>query len=226
MKSPFAIAGGLLSLGALALVTTGAAPSAAANGQNPLFEVTVTNLTRNQPFSPLLVASHNSDAALYELGQPASAELALLAEDGDNSALMDALMLDQNVGNVASGLAPVGPGQSDTVLISGSPNARLLSVASMLVNTNDAFLGLDSIDLPRHGTRRFFVPAFDAGSEANNELCAFIPGPACGNPFVRDTAGAEGYVHVHAGIHGIGDLPPEAYDWRNPSALVTVTRVR
>ena len=29
--------------------------------------------------------------------------------------------------------------------------------------------------------------AWDAGTEFNNELCGFIPGPPCGNPLIRDT---------------------------------------
>ena len=27
------------------------------------------------------------------------------------------------------------------------------------------------------------LPAYDAGTEVNNELCEFIPGPPCGNIF-------------------------------------------
>jgi len=49
--------------------------------------------------------------------------------------------------------------------------------------------------------------------------------PPCGNKFFRDTAGAEGFVHVHSGIHGIGDLDPETLDWHNPVAEVTIRRV-
>ena len=46
--------------------------------------------------------------------------------------------------------------------------------------------------------------AYDAGSEYNSEDCAFIPGPPFGNGGVRDTDGAEGYVQILSGIHGIG----------------------
>ncbi len=38
-------------------------------------------------------------------------------------------------------------------------------------------------------------------------------------------AGGEGYVHINRGIHGIGDLAPDVYDWRNSVAKITVTRV-
>jgi hypothetical protein len=39
----------------------------------------------------------------------------------------------------------------------------------------------------------------------------------------------EGYIHVHAGIHGIGGmdgLDPATFDWRNPVVEVTIERVR
>ncbi len=35
----------------------------------------------------------------------------------------------------------------------------------------------------------------------------------------------EDYVHVHAGIHGIGNLPAADRDWRNPVAQITIQRV-
>jgi hypothetical protein len=68
--------------------------------------------------------------------------------------------------------------------------------------------------------------AYDAGSEVNDELCASIPGPDCGGAGAGSPVGGEeGYVHVHTGIHGIGDLDPSERDWRNPVAMITVTRV-
>jgi hypothetical protein len=39
------------------------------------------------------------------------------------------------------------------------------------------------------------------------------------------TTGAEGFVHVHAGIHGIKDLVPARDDWRNPVARIEVRRL-
>ncbi|MGH8760210.1 MAG: hypothetical protein ACREVW_11970, partial [Burkholderiales bacterium] len=69
------------------------------------------------------------------------------------------------------------------------------------------------------------------GSERNDELCASIPGPEfaeCGGPGGggKPEGDEEGYVHIHAGIHGIGDLPPEVRDWRNPVARIVVRRAR
>ena len=61
------------------------------------------------------------------------------------------------------------------------------------------------------------------GTEANNELCANIPGPACdmesGN--LEDGPG-EGFIHVHRGFHGVAELSEANYDWRNPVAEVFI----
>lgn len=97
----------------------------------------------------------------------------------------------------------------------------------MLVSTNDAFVGLDRYTLPSGFSAAFSatsvdVPAYDAGSEANTESCDHIPGPPCGSPGVRVTDGAEGFVHVHRGIRGVGDLDDSAKDWKNPVARVIV----
>jgi hypothetical protein len=32
-------------------------------------------------------------------------------------------------------------------------------------------------------------------------------------------------VHIHAGMHGIGDLDASVRDWRNPVAQVTIRRI-
>ena len=39
------------------------------------YEVTVTNITAGQAFTPIIAATHSSSIGFFELGQPASAEL-------------------------------------------------------------------------------------------------------------------------------------------------------
>jgi hypothetical protein len=92
----------------------------------------------------------------------------------------------------------------------------------MLVVTNDAFFGLDGAELPLMDRVAFYSPAYDAGSEANNEYGRFIPGPPFGSAGVRDTSMAEGFVHVHSGVVGKSSLIPAQHDWRNPVAKITV----
>ena len=220
---------GVAALAALSIGVVGAAPSS--KGSNGIrYEISVTNLTKSQPLSPVTVATHSSDLdPLFMPGQPASPELAALAEDADSSgltALLDpAANRDVNDLQTIFGInGPILPGETASVIVEAKGKARFFSLVSMLVNTNDAFTAVRSADLVR-GDRMIWPPAYDAGSEANNEDCAFIPGPACGSPHVRDTAGAEGYVYIHSGVHGIADLEPATHDWRNPVALVEVKRV-
>jgi hypothetical protein len=67
-----------------------------------------------------------------------------------------------------------------------------------------------------------FAPAFDAGSELNDEQCQSIPGPFCGGNGGMDE---NGVVHIHSGIHGVGDLLPSRWDWNNPVARIRVHRL-
>ncbi len=191
------------------------------------YQVTITNLTRGQIISPPVVYSHRRGFNLFDLGQPSSGGLAALAEDADTEELESDLVASPKVFSVAKAAGVIPPGQSITVEINAFGPFRFISTAGMLVVTNDAFFAGQNIRVPRgYGKSSRLALAYDAGSEANSESCAYIPGPPCNNPGFRDTAGAEGYVHVHAGIHGIGDLDPELHDWRNPVALIEVQAIR
>jgi hypothetical protein len=58
-----------------------------------------------------------------------------------------------------------------------------------------------------------------------------LPSPDPSLPSVAGLGGGKpevdekGYAHIHAGIHGIGDLLPEVLDLRNPVARVAIRRV-
>lgn len=210
--------------------------TAPAEENGPQFEVTVTNLTRGQTFTPVLVASHREGVTLFTLGAPASSPLAVLAEEGNTAPLAALLLATPGVRDVADSGAPpggfVGPGQSKTVLVDAGRGADHISVAAMLIPTNDGFFALNGVQAPRgSGVLTYLSPAYDAGSERNDELCASIPGPnfsECGGPGGggQPAGGEEGYVHIHAGIHDIGDLDASVRDWRNPVALITIRRIR
>jgi len=191
------------------------------------YEVTVTNVTRGQVITPPFVATHNAQVSLFQLGQPAIGPLIPLAEDGDGSALVAAAGASANVSDVTTGSAPIPPGDHATLMIDSAEGFPYLTVATMLATTNDAFAAVHSMPLPSAGgSSMHYATVYDAGTESNTEACATIPGPPCANGGVRDTTEAEGYVHVHSGIHGIGDLAPETYDWRNPGVIVSVRMVQ
>lgn len=201
--------------------------SALANGYAS-YHVTITNITNSIIFTPILVASQRREVSIYELGSPASGDLAAIAEGGDIGPLTTTLNANHRVVDVQNSGAPLFPGKSVTVVVSAAHGARRISIAAMMLPTNDGFIALDSVKVPRHGSATFFSPGYDAGSELNDELCTNIPGPVCNGvgPSPGESDGDEGYVHIHRGMHGIGDLAADVYDWRNPVAKITVTRVR
>ena len=216
--------GGLVALLAL---FAGGLLSADQRSEEMMVEISITNLTRGQIMSPVFVARHNGEAGpLYSLGEPASSSLAKMAEDADASALIadwdphkNADVSESMV--VALNDGPIPPGDTATMTFDVDDGNSMVSFASMLVTTNDAFIGASGLDVSKSQT--IFLNAYDAGSEANSEDCAFIPGPPCGN-MLHDRSVPEGYVHVHAGIHGGAgsDLNPMQHDWRDPVARLTV----
>lgn len=226
-KSSTALFATLLTL----LLAMPTAPARAGDlGQDGAHEgmvaVTVTNLTRGETFTPILVVSHRAGIHILELGAPASPELTAVAEAGNTGPLHDSPFASGLAYDSASTAGPVAPGASATVQVKVRGDFDHITLAGMLIPTNDGFVAIDGARVPRHRhTRVLYVPAYDAGTEINDERCANIPGPFCGGEGLS-AAGGEGYVHVHGGIHGIGDLDPARFDWRNPVARVRIERVR
>ncbi len=164
------------------------------------FSVTVTNLTKGQTFTPILVASHQAGVRLFKLGEPASVPLQVLAEAGDTGPL--------------------------EALLSSSP--RVLDVT---VPTNDGFFAVNDDRGPDDGdVVTLYSPAYDAGTKGDDELCAHIPGPpnVCrGEGFNPNRPRNDvNFVHIHAGIHGVGNLNPAAFDWRNPVAKIVIRKTQ
>ncbi len=206
------------------------ASTAMADGDGRRFEVTITNLTRGQRFTPILVASHKKGVRLFELGAVSSPQLEILAEEGNTAPLKALLAAMPDVRDVTDSGDLLNPGRSVTVTVQAGGGFDHVSVAAMLIPTNDGFFSLNGVEGPDgNKTVTLFSPVYDAGTEANDERCASIPGPffvECGGPGGgADVGGGEGYVHIHAGIHGVGDLHASERDWRNPVAQITIRRV-
>lgn len=194
--------------------------------QAELYEVKITNLTRGQIFSPVFAYTHKRTQKLFNSGEPASTELSALAQDANTDGLSDILSVSPSVHEIVHGTGVILPGKSETLFIHSSYHARFISLASMLVSTNDAFMAVNKLKLPRRSSTTITVPAYDAGAENNDENCAFIPGPPCGNAEAASDIAGEGFVHIHSGIHGIADLTAAQHDWRNPVAKISIRRVR
>lgn len=230
MPSPFSTFTRRLALFALATAALGAQATGPESRWN--YEVTVTNITYNQRFTPLLLATHKPEIAFFKLGRPAIPELATLAEEGNVAPLRALLQSSPLVAATTAGTGLLDPGKSLTFHIQGNPWRDRLSLAAMLIPTNDAFVALNAVPLPfpGHGALTMSAIAYDAGSEVNDELCSSIPGPSfpeCGGSGGGGrVGGGEGFVHVHRGMHGIGNFKASERDWRNPVAEVRIRLVR
>ena len=217
----------------LAILATLAATAAQAD-YTVKYEVTITNVTRGQTFTPQLVVAHSRGVRLFKLGAPASLSLEILAEAGDTSPLTDDLLAHSyRVSDVHTVPGLLGPGESVTTTLEATPHHRYLSLAAMLIPTNDTFVALNGVPLPRRAAAHMAL-GYDAGTEANDQNCLNIPGPRCGGEghSSKTSDGDEGHIHISNGFHllpaadGGEVLEPSGYDWRNPIARVAVRRLR
>lgn len=197
------------------------------------YTVSVTNLTPNQPMSPLAILTHNSDFSLFEVGQSASIALEQLAEEGSNAELIAFSQSDENVAQGLAGNGLLLPGNTDEVTITVDVDEEgYISVASMLVNTNDAFVGETGLSLKSLDVGESFqmnMNVWDAGTEANDELASSIPGPAGGGEGFNSARNDDDVVSFHSGVVSSDDgLSSSALDsthrFLNPGARVTITR--
>ena len=190
--------------------------------------VRVQNLTPGQPFGPTVVIVHNANYRLFENGEPASDGLEQLAEDAFTDPIMMEAEANPDVLQVFVGSA-VPPLQSDQVEIEFTSEFNQVSVAQMLVNTNDAFYAARNVTIPSSGSTLARVPAYDAGTEVDDENCLNVPGPACGGGN-RGQNPQDGVVYISNGVFGevngiTTDLDNQSlYDWRNPVADISVSR--
>ncbi|MFY8274698.1 spondin domain-containing protein [Pseudoalteromonas sp. SSDWG2] len=193
------------------------------------YEVTVTNLTNAQPLSPVAVALHQ-EGTFWTVGESASQALEEMAEGGDNSALLESA----NVLAQASGSAPIGAGGSETIAVTiNDVNDAKLTVATMLVNTNDAFTGVNGWDLSTlevGASMTAYTHVYDAGTEANSEAQGSIPGPADSGEGFNAARDDVDFVAMHPGVVSIDDgltnsVLHAEHKFDNPVTMITVTRV-
>lgn len=197
--------------------------SVATAGDKNTYRVTITNGTLHHVITPPLIVTHRAGYQLFQVGQPASEGLATLAESGNNLDLLSEVESARGVFSAVAGGAVIPYGQSASFEIRASKNARI-SLAGMLATTNDGFAALNSVSLPKKSAT-YFAHVYDAGSESNNESCAYIPGPPCAGDSGNASDDGEGYVSIHNGVHGGSDLNAKHLDWRGPVAVISITRI-
>lgn len=226
----------------LLAIVTSSALFATMNASAANLEITFTNITSGNISTPVIVAGHTIDQHMFRTGTRASAGLQIMAESGNIATLSTEL---SNLGASVASSPTTGnntlimPGQSVTISLTTLPGQDYLSLASMLLPSNDAFFGLDSFKIPTApGNYRLRLNVYDAGTEANSEIRADMPAPppltagvlalGTGGTGVT-TAIPNNTVHIHPGnigdfnaTAGISDMNASVHRWLNPAAAVTV----
>ncbi|MFQ5426496.1 MAG: spondin domain-containing protein [Gaiellales bacterium] len=212
----------LLALAGGGIALSIPSPAAAGSEETFRYRVTIKNLGRSE-LTPLVWGAHTRSARLFEPGRRASPGVEQLAEDGATGPLLAALRRQRGVG--PSGVAArTGPGKRMRfTFATGRPRLRF-SWASMVVCSNDAFVGQSNIKLPSgkvgSRTKRRLVP-WDAGTERNNERASAVPCLGAHGVGPRESR----KVRRHPGISGNGDLVNARHGWDRYQARITIRRV-
>ena len=155
------------------------------------FRVEVTNGTNTDFFAtPVWYGLHNGGFDFFDVGAPASSELETIAELGDAAPLISQFEASPaSPGDIngvifggATGVPPIAPGETATGSFTpiNPANYRYFSFASMVVPTNDTFIGNDDAMAYEifdaagnfNGTNGVFeilvTNIYDAGTEVND----------------------------------------------------------
>lgn len=211
------------------------------------YDVTITNLTGTQPFTPAVVATHRSNVQLFVTGEAASPQIQDVAENGAVPGLVQWWHNNPDASHVAVAVGagehpPIMPGEASTITIVADRGADRLSIASMLICTNDGFTGGAGLALPAAfgETATYLARAYDAGTERNTEDFADLVPPCqplrgvssddTGTGMSNPRLAEDGVIARHGGVHGdlpTSDLTVGAHGWNidAPVMQITVTQV-
>ncbi len=203
--------------------------------------VTIENLAApgGLYFTPVWVGFHNGSFDAFDGGSLASSEIEMLAEGGDTgplSSLFSASGTDTTI-NSPGGPGPglYGPGATGSAILNVDPSQRYFSFASMMLPSNDAFIGND--DPAAHEIfdvgGNFTNPAplmimgsmvWDAGTELNDTM---------GAPFSQiggTSTDTSETILAHPGLDnflgtllGNGETLSQAFNSATPIARITIT---
>ena len=151
-------------------------------------QVSIENLApANGNFlTPVWVGFHDGGFDTFSPGEPASAGLERIAEDGNAEPLSGEFAASESAhsdGVIPGPEGPIAPGETAhaSFTVEGS-EARYLSFVSMVIPSNDAFIGNnDATAIPIFDGQGHFVEGeylvvgdriWDAGTEANDEIPA------------------------------------------------------
>jgi hypothetical protein len=183
--------------------------------------------------TPFWFGLHDGSFDTFTVGESASLEVERIAEDGNNAPLRDLFAAQMPLGmdfvltgpanlNTPPLLFPHGQGQVVLNYESGNPNMRYISFLSMVLPSNDAFIGNDNpqayplYDANGNFIRRELIitgdRVYDAGTEVNDEIATNVP--LLGQETADSGIAENGVISDHPGFQ-----PGGAILTNNPTAF-------
>lgn len=152
-----------------------------AHSSGMTFTVTVSNVSGSTTFplnmSPVAWALHGDSWAAFTLGSDASPGLESLAEDGSSTKLLSEWSASSMVSSSGvAGTAPFGAGSSVTFQAMPDTTHRYLSIAAMLVPSNDTFASLGPIGVALLDTAGNPRSDSDIATDVMTNLAAYESG--------------------------------------------------
>lgn len=199
---------------------TALAVASASTASAQTYQVTIQNLTQSQVFNEIFTKVHGSQEHIFQTGSLLSDSIASLFFP---NTIFPAVIKAPHLNLV--------PGGSVSFEVSGRRRQKFFSLFSTLHATDDGFVGIDSVRLPskRNPVITVEANAYDAGLFDNTESCdattsltSLNPPEECSQELKEVILQPKKPVVVHNGIHGVGDLSPAQYDWKNPVAQITI----
>jgi len=196
------------------------------------FDVTIENTSGATVYpgvlSPVLYAVHDDTISLFTEGMAASPSLESLAEDADPSALLGDLEGTAGVSTVAVGPAALGEGESFTFTVTADATTPFLSIAAMVVPSNDTFVAfaptgirlVDEDGVPFTDAEYVIevatqLAAWEAGTEANQA------GAIGRDQYPRQAADDTGVAEGAGTVRFTEDDP--VWAWPDADQIVRVT---
>lgn len=136
------------------------------------FEYPEAGVLTGPHFSGLIGATHSDGYALFSVGNPPSAGLEKLSEEGKHSPL-DQEIKDAIAAGKAGALFETGPlkdfAKSETVTITVSSQFPMVSAVAMIAPSPDWFTGAANVNLMEGGqwvsSKSVDLPAYDSGGD-------------------------------------------------------------
>jgi len=166
--------------------------------------------------TPMWFGFHDSNFDLFNRGEAASAGLEAIAEDGSFDAIapeLTAADADAQGGIITGAAGPIATGERTSTIVNvNAASNGYLSLAAMILPSNDAFIGTGNALEIFDETGKFKGAqtitfdqsnAYDAGTEVNTEMDAAFINQTAPNTGVDEN----GVITLHPGFNGSAGNP-------------------